>query len=59
MIAALGMAAWTVAVAGITYWVLGERDRRRQVSAAARLHAWERIARRHAVMRQDAERVGE
>lgn len=57
MIAALALVAWTGAVATVTYYVLTERQRRRQVSAAARLDAWERIARRHAVLREDAGRV--
>lgn len=57
MIAALALVAWTGAVAAVTYYVLTERQRRREVSAAARLDAWERIARRHAVIREDAQRV--
>ena len=59
MIAALAVLAWSAAVASITYYVLAERQRRREVSAAARLDAWERIARRHAVIREDAQRVGQ
>jgi|AACY02.2.fsa_nt_gi hypothetical protein len=59
MIAALAVLAWSAAVASITYYVLAERQRRREVSAAARLDAWERIARRHAVIREDAQRVSQ
>ena len=59
MIAALALGAWTAAVAVTTWWVHEQRHRRRQVSAAARLDAWERIARRHAVPREDAARVGQ
>jgi hypothetical protein len=57
MIAALALAAYTGAVVGVTYYVITEHQRRRQISAAARLAAWERIARRHAVVRADLEQV--
>lgn len=59
MIAALALGAWTAAVAVTTWWVHEQRHRRREVSAAARLDAWERIARKHAVLREDAARVGQ
>lgn len=59
MTSALALGAYTAAVAVVTWYVHERLQRRREVSAAARLEAWERIARQHAVLREDAARVGQ